>query len=328
MHALHLATLGTVLGLITTGLGACATPGTALPDGPYVLVLGTAQDGGLPQIGCVNACCTEARRDPTRRRLVTSLLVVDPASGTRFLFDATPDLPEQVERCRGLPPNRVPPDTGTGGRPRLFDGIFPTHAHIGHYAGLAFLGRETYGSQPTPVYASARMDAYLRSNGPWSLLVEDEAIELTPLVDGTPIELTGGLRVMPIAVPHRDEFTDTFAFLIEGPERAVLYLPDIDKWKRWERPIEELIASVDVALLDGSFFDGSELPNRDMEQIAHPAIVESLARFANLPAGERKKVVFTHLNHSNPAADPESEEAAAVRAAGMSIAWDGLVIEL
>jgi len=316
------------LGLLATALGACTTPPTSLPDAPFVLVLGTAQDGGLPQIGCRDTCCTAARKDPGRRRLVTSLLVVDPERGTRFLFDATPDLPLQVERCRDLPPNRRPPRPDAGRRTLLFDGVFLTHAHIGHYAGLMHLGREAYGSQATPVHASARMGEYLRSNGPWSLLVEDDAIELVRMADGQTVTIGEELSVTAIAVPHRDEFSDTFAFVIRGPERALLYLPDIDKWGRWARPIEDLIATVDVALLDGTFFDGNELPGRDMAQIAHPAIVESLARFAALPATERKKIVFTHLNHSNPAADPKSAEAAAVRAAGMSIAADGRVFGL
>ena len=290
---------------------------------PYALVLGTAQDGGLPQIGCENPCCERARRDPDRRRLVTSLLVVDPRDGRRWLFDATPDLPEQVERCRGRPPRRAARRAPGSGRPPLFDGIFPTHAHLGHYAGLAYLGREAYGSQPTPVFASERLGAFLRTNGPWSLLVEDRAIELVPIADGVPLRLAHDLVVTPIAVPHRDEFSDTYAFLVRGPRRALLYLPDIDKWERWERPIEELVAAVDVALVDGTFFDGGELPERDLERIAHPLMAESLRRFAPLPASERAKIVFTHLNHSNPAASPESEAARAVRAAGMAVAREG-----
>ena len=82
-----------------------------------MLVLGTAQDGGLPQVACDAPCCRAARADPTRRRLVTSLLLVDPRSGKRWLFDATPDLAEQVERAR---PHSHPT---AAGRPALFDGI-------------------------------------------------------------------------------------------------------------------------------------------------------------------------------------------------------------
>lgn len=298
------------------------------PSEPYVLVLGTAQDGGLPQIGCEGACCEAAREDPSRRRLVTSLLIVDPRSGRRYLLDATPDLPEQVERCRGLPPNRRPRGTGSRGRPPLFDGIFPTHAHLGHYAGLAFLGREAYASQPTPVYASERLADFLRSNGPWSLLVEDHAIELLPLADGRRVRLGEDLTLTPIAVPHRDEFSDTYAFLVRGPTSSLLYLPDIDKWEAWDRRVEDLLGEVDVALLDGTFFDGSELPERDLDEIAHPAIVESMARFEPLSRSLRRRVLFTHLNHSNPVADPDGEAAAEVRRAGFGVAREGAVFGL
>jgi pyrroloquinoline quinone biosynthesis protein B len=317
------------LGALLALLAACTAPHAAAippgaPSGPYALVLGTAQDGGLPQIGCESACCEAARRDPARRRLVTSLCVVDPRAGRRFLLDATPDLAEQVERCRGRPPGRALP----GPRPPLFDAIFLTHAHLGHYLGLAWLGREAYGSQTTPVYASERMAAFLRANGPWSLLVSGGAIELRPLREGEPVRVTPEVSVTALTVPHRDELSDTLAFVVQGPRRALLYLPDIDKWERWERPIESLLSEVDVALVDGTFFDAAELPDRDLSEIPHPAITESLARFAALSAAERAKIVFTHLNHSNPAADPASDAARRVRAAGMRVAREGEVLDL
>ena len=296
----------------------------ALPEGPYALVLGTAQDGGFPQIACDRELCRAARADPTLRRHVASLLLVDPATGRRWLFDASPDLPEQVELARG----HGGPAADAPGRPPLFDGVFLTHAHMGHYTGLLHLGREAYGTETTPVYTTRAMGAFLGANGPWSLLLEAGHLELVTLEPDRPVDLGGGLSVTPIPVPHRGEFSDTLAFLIRGPRRALLYLPDIDKWERWERPVEDVLAGVDVALLDGSFFDGDELPDRDMASIPHPFVVESLARFGALPASERAKVRFTHLNHSNPALDPDGPAAARVRAAGMAVAREGEVIEL
>jgi pyrroloquinoline quinone biosynthesis protein B len=299
--------------------GACAAPRArgATPEAPYVVVLGTAQDGGLPQIACDAACCRAARAEPARRRLVTSLLLVDPRSGKRWLFDATPDLPEQVERARA----HAHP-TGAG-RPALFDGVFLTHGHMGHYAGLLALGREAYGSAPQTVHASASMAAFLRANAPWSLLVDARHVELAELAPGAPVALAPDLTVTPLAVPHRQELSDTLAFVIRGPDRALLYLPDVDAWERMDPPIEALLAGVDVALLDATFFDGAELPGRDLATIPHPAIVHSLARFAPLAAEERAKVRFTHLNHTNPAADPASAAAARVTSGGMAVARDG-----
>ena len=320
-----LVTSRAVLRLLALLLGALAGAAcAAMPDDarsadPYVLVLGTAQDGGLPQIGCRDELCTAAHADPARRRLVTSILVADPRDGRRFLVDATPDLPAQVTRAHGHPASRDFP----GPRPPLFDGVFLTHAHIGHYLGLVHLGREVYGSRDVPLHVSPRMKDFLGENGPWDLLVETGAVRLEAFTPGSPIPLTDDLSVTPLTVPHRGEYTDTVAFVVRGPHRALLYLPDIDKWERWETDIEDVLATVDFALLDGTFFDGDEVPGRDIAEIPHPFLVESLARFASLPAEERGKIHFTHLNHSNPASDPASAAAEAVRAAGMSVAEEG-----
>ncbi|MEZ6015913.1 MAG: MBL fold metallo-hydrolase [Planctomycetota bacterium] len=293
---------------------------------PYVVVLGVAQDGGYPQLACDAPLCVAARRDPSRARHVASLLLVDPRDGARWLFDATPDLAAQVELAR--PHGRVAAATEGAGRPALFEGIFLTHAHAGHYLGLWQLGREAYGSATTPVHGTERMARFLRDEAPWSLLVDAEHIAPKVLVPGRPVMLRPDLRVTAIEVPHRAEFTDTVAYVIEGPSRSALFLPDIDKWERFETPIEQLIAAVDVAYLDATFFDGAELPGRDMAQIPHPFVVESLARLAPLAPQERSKVRFLHLNHSNPLLDPMSAAARTVRAAGLTVAEQGEVFKL
>ncbi len=293
------------------------------PDGPFVVLLGTAQDGGLPQMGCQADLCREAREDEQRRRLVTSLLIVDPRTGNRWLIDATPDIREQVELA-----NRWAPQPEASGRPPLFEGVFLSHAHFGHYTGLAYFGREVYGSDRMQVWASDRMRSYLSSNGPWDLLVEAGHIELQQLAPGEPLPLGENLTLEAFTVPHRGEYTDTFGFVVRGPERALIYIPDIDKWSVFETNIEDLIAACDFALLDGSFFADGEIPGRAMSEIPHPFIEESLTRFSALDAIQRAKVHFTHLNHTNPASDPGSAAAEKVRVAGMNIAREGQVLEL
>jgi pyrroloquinoline quinone biosynthesis protein B len=324
--------------------------------GPYALVLGTAQDGGLPQIGCERPCCEAARADPGRRRLVASLLIVDPGSGRRWLIDATPDLAEQVELARGHPPARragaaaladaaegagsavggvgAVGARGAGGpdvladRPPLFDGLFLTHAHMGHVAGLLQLGREAYAARGVPVHGSERMVRWLGGNQPWSLLVDDGVLRPRALLPGATVALADGLSVTALAVPHRDELTDTLAYLVRGPERTLLYLPDVDAWDAWDRPLEELLADADVALVDGTFFADGELPGRSLAAIPHPFVSDTLARLREQPAALRAKVLFTHLNHSNPAADPASAAAAHVAEAGMAVAEEGQRIGL
>ncbi len=296
----------------------------APPSTPYVLVLGTAQDGGFPQIGSDHALARAARRQPSLRRHVASLLIADPRSGKRWLIDATPDLREQVETARGHPPSRALP----GPRPALFDGIFLTHGHMGHYTGLVHLGREAYGAKRVPVFGSARMAALLEANAPWSLLVKLENIVLHRLEADAAHALAPDLTITAIAVPHRAEFTDTYGFVIRGPTRSLLYIPDIDKWDQWSRRIEDAIAQVDYALLDGTFYADGEIPGRSMADIPHPFIEESMKRFGVLPEAERAKIHFTHLNHTNPASVPGGAAQQAIRRAGFQVAREGRILGL
>jgi pyrroloquinoline quinone biosynthesis protein B len=307
-------------------LAACtsAPSSWATPKGPYVVVLGSAQDAGLPQIGCNDAQCVAARNDPSQRRFASSLLLADPRSGRRWLIDAGPDLREQFELARSHPPARA----DVGPRPPLFDGIFLTHAHVGHYAGLMQLGREAYGAHDVPVFASARMNDFLAHNGPWSLLVDTHAIELRELAVDQTLKLADDLSVTALRVPHRDEFSDTLAFIVRGPRRALLYLPDIDKWERWDRKLEDVLGGVDVALVDGTFFADGEVAGRAMSEIPHPFMVETLERLRSAPLELRSRVVFTHMNHTNPAADPTSDAARRIRELGCRVARELDVIDL
>jgi pyrroloquinoline quinone biosynthesis protein B len=295
-----------------------------------VLVLGTAQDGGLPHVGCFQESCADARSDPARRRLVTSLLLCDPRDGRRWLFDCSPDVAEQLWRARGHPASR----REDGPRPPLFEGLFLTHAHMGHYGGLLQLGREAYAVTEVPTWVSPRFARFLRENAPWSQLVGEGRLVLHELAEDEPVALAPDLAVVPFRVPHRDELSDTVGFEIRGPSRTLVYLPDIDKWEAWDalagRPgrVEALLARCDVALLDGSFFADGEIPGRSMRDIPHPFVSESIERFAPLPAAVRARVFFTHMNHTNAAAEEGSEAWRAVLGSGMHVLAEGQTFEL
>jgi pyrroloquinoline quinone biosynthesis protein B len=268
------------------------------------VVLGVAQDGGVPHIGCRQDLCESARRDPARRERVAALGLVDDASGRRFLIDATPDLASQIESLNALAPAREVE------RARPVDGILLTHAHVGHYAGLMYLGREALGAQGIPVYATPRLARFLRENGPWSQLVALGQVVLHEVEPGRPVRLTPGLEATALRVPHRDELSDTVAWRVRGPSRALLYLPDIDKWEKWDRPLEDEVQAVDVAFLDGTFADASEVPGRSLAGIPHPLVGETAARLR--PRGLAGRVHLIHLNHTNRLLwDPGAREALA-----------------
>ncbi len=277
-------------------------------QGPELMVLGTIQDAGSPQIGCDKECCKNLFVNPDPNRMVVALGVTD-GNGKTYLFEATPDLPEQVNILQrwGKSENNVP------------DGIFLTHAHIGHYTGLMFLGKEAIDAKNVPVYAMPRMTNFLTDNGPWSLLLERNNIDLHALNQNEPVDL-GQITVTPILVPHRDEFSETVGYRIEGPKNSALFVPDIDKWTKWELDIAQEIAQVDFAFLDATFFSGEEINNRDISQIPHPFVIESLEAFKNLPETEKSKVHFIHFNHTNPIINMESNEAKQVLDAGFNIA--------
>ena len=285
---------------------------------PYLFILGVAQDAGYPQVGCYQPHCMKGWEDPYQRRTATSIALIDPERDLNFLFEATPHLPEQLYTLQ-----IEAPTTRDG-----LDGVFLTHAHIGHYAGLMHFGREAMNAQGLPVYAMPLMSAYLSNNGPWSQLIALDNVALMPLRDNHPVALTTTLSVTPMLVPHRDEFSETVGYHIEGPNKSALFIPDINKWADWDTDIAALIKTVDYALLDATFFADGELGNRDMSQIPHPFVVESMALFSDLSAAERDKVWFIHFNHTNPLLNPESLESLRVLDAGYHIAVEGLRLAL
>ena len=293
------------------------TASLAQTDEPYIYILGVAQDAGYPQIGCYAEHCLAGWADPSLRRGATSLAVINPDSGQKFLFEATPNLPAQLYALDLEAPNE---------RFQLA-GVFLTHAHIGHYAGLMFLGHEAMSASNQPVYAMPRMFSFLENNGPWSQLVEFENIRLEPLQERQAMNFTD-IDVTPFLVPHRDEFSETVGYEITGPNKKAVFIPDINKWSVWETDLAELVRSVDYALIDATFYGDGELPGRDMSQVPHPLVTESMNALSELSVNERAKVWFIHFNHTNPLLNAESKESKFVRSQGYNVATEGARLPL
>jgi len=313
-----------IIGLMTAAaLAACQNPmpGKGRAIAPvadckiFTAVLGTGQDAGKPQIGVHS---DPAWKDPSQSALAVSLGLIDHEAQTRYIFDASPDMKHQLYWLDQL-------DDGRG---FALDGVFLTHGHMGHYLGLAHLGREAMGAKSIPVYAMPKMAAFLENNGPWDQLVALKNIDIQRLEDGDAVSLNERLSVTPFAVPHRGEYTETVGYRISSDARSVIYLPDIDSWTEWEEQdgsLQSMVEDNDRLYLDATFFSGAELPGRDMSLIPHPTISTTMAALSHLPDAQRAKVHFIHMNHSNPAHDRRSPASQEIAKKGFNVARSGEV---
>ena len=274
-----------------------------------IVILGTIQDAGSPQIGCLKECCSQLMDQDKKNRKVCSMGVINPNSRTKYLIDATPNISEQLNYLNKL-----------GTSEKLVDGIFLTHAHIGHYTGLMYLGKEGVSARDINVYALSRMKNFLETNGPWEKLVQNKNIKLKDLSKRDTVFLDKNLKVLPIVVPHRDEYSETVGYKIIGETRSALFIPDIDKWDKWDVSIIQEISKVDYAFIDGTFYDGEEINYRDISEIPHPFIIESMSLLKNLSSKEKNKVYFIHLNHTNPALDEDSNAFKQIHENGFHVA--------
>lgn len=261
-----------------------------------IVVLGIAQDAGYPHINNSDEWF-ELRNDPSKKRLVISLAVVDHATNQKWLIDATPDMPQQLDE---LASNILK-------SPSLIDGVFLTHAHIGHYTGLMYFGREAMGAKNISVYAMPQMKKFIESNGPWNQLVSLNNIQLNKLQADATVKLSGSIRITPFLVPHRAEYAETVGYKIEGATKSALFIPDIDKWELWEKNILEEVTNVDYAFLDATFFKDGEI-SRPMSEVPHPFIEETVEIFKNASKEIKNKIIFIHFNHSNPVIDPKNTD--------------------
>ncbi len=287
----------------------------AQSDAPYIQVLGIAQDGGYPHMGCNKQCCKRSWDDASLRKNVVSLALVDPVSKKWWLFEATPDIKEELHYFQSL----------TKGKYNyLPEGIFITHAHIGHYTGLMELGREVMNTKSKPVYTLPKLKAFLENNGPWSQLVKLQNIAIKQLTADSAVQLTNGISVTAFTVPHRDEYSETAGFRIATSRRKYLFIPDINKWEMWDRSIIEQVKSVDIAMVDATCYDSTELSGRN-KVILHPFVTETIERFSAESSDTKRKIYFIHFNHTNPLlwdADKRKD----VRELGFNIAEQGEVL--
>ena len=274
-------------------------------------ILGVVQDGGMPHLGNNKTCCENIKKD----KYVTSLMLMNNENNESFLFDASPDINKQLNFMG----DRIKKD---------LKGIFLTHAHIGHYTGLMYFGREALNSKLVNVYAMPRMKKFLEENGPWSQLVSLQNISIIELSNESKISIDSNVIVQPIEVPHRAEFSETVGYKIYGPNKTALFIPDIDKWYLWEKSIVDEIKQVDYAIIDATFYDSKEVNYRDISEIPHPFVTESMDLFDSIDIKEKNKIYFIHLNHTNPLLNEQSKQYKSVITKGYNVAKEEMILDL
>ncbi|VAW09607.1 hypothetical protein MNBD_ACTINO02-3133 [hydrothermal vent metagenome] len=265
-------------------------------EAAHVVVLGSGQDAGAPQFGGPPVEIT---------RTASSLLVTSP-SGTNYLFDASPDIRTQSQR------NTFDP--------HQLGGVFLTHAHMGHYLGLAHFGNEAAATASVRCFGTASMHTFLTHNEPWRALFTRRHLEFSVLVPGVDVPLDESLTITAHLVPHRPDFTDTVGYVVTNrkTQGSMLYLPDIDAWDQWPDS-RRIVDSTTLAFLDASFSSGAELPGREIANFPHPLVSDTIAHFDTSPG----QIVLTHINHSNPLGTVGADATDMAARAGFLIAADG-----
>ena len=282
----------------------------------YIYILGNVQDAGLPHIGCQHKFCKE-KFSEFEEYFTTSIAVVDPVKKKYILFEASPDIPYQLNYLEKEIFNEF----------LLPESIFITHAHIGHYTGLMYFGREALGAKNLTIKVLPKMSNFLKTNGPWSQLVDINNIKIQNLSFGSKTNELRNITVTPIQVPHRDEYSETAGFIIEGRNKKALFIPDIDKWEKWDKNLKQLVYEFDYLLLDATFYDSKEI-NRDISEIPHPLVTETINLLDDLSPEHKNKVYFIHMNHTNLMLDPSSELTKLVVNKGFNITRLGLKLSL
>ncbi len=284
-----------------------------------IIILGTIQDAGSPQIACNKKCCANLYQTPDDNRKIISLGLFDSKNNKTYLFEATPDIATQMKTITNYKQK---------GNKETVDGIFLTHAHIGHYTGLMFLGKEAMDAKNVPVYVMPKMKDFLINNGPWNQLITRQNVKLLEMENEKAVQLSESIKVTPILVPHRDEYSETVGYRIKGSHKSALFIPDIDKWDKWHKNIIDEIQQVDFAFLDATFYSGEEINNRDISEIPHPFVIESLTTFKELDSTTKNKIIFIHFNHTNPLINPQSKEVENVIKQGFRIGKMNDIFEL
>ena len=295
-----------------------------MASGVSVTILGTAQDGGIPQAGCSCERCNEAHKDLRLRKYPVSLGIIG-TDGSKHIIEVTKNLSEQLMIWSTNGNELFIPET-----------VSITHLHLGHVEGIGQFGKPVMASKEVDVFLSHKNKNIFDERSDIKLMIEENNIRTHAKNFNQLFEpMQGcGFSLQFISIPHRSELGDTAAIIIKANKRNILFMPDQDSWEETleyysKENIREFLKMFDIneALIDGTFWSMEELPGRNISEIPHPTIQDSLKllgkRMENDP-----RISFLHLNHSNPVNDIGSKQRKLVEENGWRVSEIGDVLKL
>ena len=308
-----------------------------------ITILGSAAGGGFPQWNCNCRNCVGVRSGAlrTKARTQSSIFVrPDDLAGNGVdgvLFNASPDILEQIRSHPALQPARALRDTAIAGVV-LMDG------QVDHATGL-FMLRER--GAPLPLWCTDPVAEDLTEGNPVLRVlghycgVRRERIGL----DGASFTVPGvaglSFRALPLTSkaapysPHRDHPVpgDNIGITVTDQRsgKSLFYAPGLGDITP---PVFDAMASADAVLVDGTFWTDDEMvalgiSRKHAREIGHlpqsgaGGMIEWMAK---LPAGTRRLLI--HINNTNPILDEDSAERAALTRAGIEVCEDGMAISL
>lgn len=304
-----------------------------------VRVLGAAAGGGFPQWNSNAVGCRRARAgDPLAKPRTQASIAVSSDGEQWFLFNASPDLRQQIEATPCLHPRQGP-------RSSPIAGVVLTNGDVDAIAGLLTL-RERHRFT---VWGTARIQAILNANPVFDVLAHDvvtrcsvdigKPTDLT-LADGSPSGLTVELIRVPGKVPlYLEDSSEapaiveddtTVGVLVTDGDRRLIFIPSC---AAMTEPLARRIQGADAVLFDGTLWVDDEMlrcgvGSKTGLRMGHMSVSGpngTLAAFK--PIGVGRKILL-HINNSNPILLDNSSERAAVEAEGWEVAYDGMEIQL
>lgn len=303
-----------------------------------ILVLGSAAGGGFPQWNCNCRNCAGVRDGSVRALPRTQSSIAVSADGVDWvLFNASPDILSQIRAQPALQPGRALRDTG-------IVGVVLMDAQIDHTTGL-FMLRE---GRPLDVWCTPQVQEDLTTGNPIFNVLEHFCTVNWQPVDVSPgqpcpsfvVPRAPGLRFTPVPLsskappysPHRENPHpgDNLGMLIEDVATGyrVFYAPGFGAM---EPHLETFLADSDCVMLDGTFWTDTEMIDlgiapKTARSIGHLP-QSGLGGMIELLAGyPRPRKILIHINNTNPILDEDSPQRAELGAAGIELAWDGMVI--